>query len=770
LIRSAGVDFGGRCIPEIDSTGRKRPEADIAPATAVRSRPSSGHALQLNNFIEGAEVQTTQIRWLLLAAAAAGLSCSTAQADSFTASDYYSLSVAIHAANAADSRAAPHVIDITQDIQYSGSSLAPPPILCNVIVDGHGHTFTTDGHARFFFIGIDSATQSSVAHQFPTSALANRLSVTIRNMNLHGGAAIGGGSNTGPTAYFGPGGGGGLGAGGALFVNGAVDVLVDNVQIVDSLAVGGAGAGGGGGSGLGGNGGLNSGGGGGIYGDGGVGGGGAGLLGAGGWGGGGGGYVGRGGHFVSDPGISGKPIFGLSGGGGKGGDDSYSFTYPVGGSGGDVGGGGGAGGGGGTCHGGGGGGGFAGEPGVSVPNLPAGSCSTAENGFAGPGGHGGFGGGGGSSNPSSPSSSPAGNGGFGGGGGAAVNGMFPESAGNGGFGGGGGYGTGVGGVGGDGGFGGGGGSCGSSSVPDVECLAGNGGFGAGGGASGSMGTPGVGGYAAGSGSGVGGAGAGLGGGIFVVDGGTLTFTRSALITGGHADGGATGNSGQGFGNGFFLQGDSGALTFQLVPGDAVVIDDVVTDQTGNPGAQHLIAGSRGITVAGTGGSVILNGVNTFTGPSLLTGAALEVDGSVTSAVAAMGSSTLLGSGTIGDATIDSTLSPGTTSSPFASLHSTGMLTVGSTAKIQIHAAANGESSAVVVDGDIHLAGSLSMQIVGVPDNGTSYTIASSNNGTISGTFATVDTDNGMLGSVTYHPTFVEFTITDNNPIFSNGFE
>jgi len=223
--------------------------------------------------------------------AAALFSIVPAHAGSFTASDYASLVDAINAANAADSRAAPHTITLTGDITVAGPM---PLILCNATIDGQGHTLGGADQYRLLFVGVDEDTRASVATAFPDSALGARLAVTIENLTLSHGAAYGGaGSGEG---------GGGMGAGGALFVGGAADVTLQDVVFDANQAFGGNGGSGtvGGGGGLGGFGG--GGGGGGIYGVGGVSGGGVFSNGGTSWDGGegpggpgGGGYTGNGG-------------------------------------------------------------------------------------------------------------------------------------------------------------------------------------------------------------------------------------------------------------------------------------------------------------------------------------------------------------------------------------------------------------------------------------------------------------------------------------------
>ena len=220
----------------------------------------------------------------------------------------------------------------------------------------------------------------------------------------------------------------------------------------------------------------------------------------------------------------------------------------------------------------------------------------------------------------------AGNGGNYSGGGGGDN-VTNATGGSGGLGGGGG---GANTTGGTGGFGGGGGG---SSV-----SGGAGGFGGGGG--GSFGPPGTaagsGGFGGGNGSAAnafpnrdpvgrvsGGGGAGMGGAIFVMAGGSLTFGSSAntqisgnSVTGGTADSGA--GAGSAFGTGIFLQGSTAQLNLAPTSGTQT-IGDVIADQTGSAG----FGGSVGITKTGAG-TTILSGANNYSGGTALNGGVLSI--------------------------------------------------------------------------------------------------------------------------------------------------
>ena len=278
-----------------------------------------------------------------------------------------------------------------------------------------------------------------------------------------------------------------------------------------------------------------------------------------------------------------------------------------------VGGGGGMGGNGGAVGGGGFGSGATGSQGFGTPGVTPGNgafTGGAPGGFVG-----GANGGGGATN-----SVTGGGGGVGGG-----NGVNGFTGGNGGFGGGGGVGTTGGG--GNGGFGGGG--------AGDNATAGNGGFGGGGGGTFAGGTAGTGGFGGGNGSsnftigpislgsGAGGGGAGMGGALFVQNGGSLTVAGAVTESGSTVTGGAgslgAGN-GSAFGSGMFLQGNG---TFNLSPGsgNTQTFSGSIADQTGSGGTGPN-AGSWMLNM--TGGTLVLNGNNTYSGGTALNSGTIVV--------------------------------------------------------------------------------------------------------------------------------------------------
>ena len=362
----------------------------------------------------------------------------------------------------------------------------------------------------------------------------------------------------------------------------------------------------------------------------------------------------------------------------------------------------------------GGGGGFGGNGGNAGAGFDAGGGGAGRNatgGANGPGGAGiftgaaaggdagaqpgGIDGGGGGSDIS-------GTGGGGGGGiGGSTSGMgFAGSAG---YGGGGGGGSGSGGVGG---FGGGGGAG----------FNGTGGYGGGGGGT-FFTTANAGGFGGGTGgnnpTAGGGGGAGLGGGIFVDDGATLTIAGALTINGSSVgaglDGGTGSTAGLRGGAGLFVAG-AGAVTFAPGAGVTQTIADEIGDEAGVPGG----GGSNLYALNKSGaGTLVLSGTNVYGGGTNITGGTLSVSssanlgsGAVTidggtlqiASAATIAQDLLLGRGTVAavpgtSATLSGVISDGGTPPPGG-----GQLTVAGGGTIQLTNLSNAYTGATNVIG------------------------------------------------------------------------
>jgi hypothetical protein len=185
-----------------------------------------------------------------------------------------------------------------------------------------------------------------------------------------------------------------------------------------------------------------------------------------------------------------------------------------------------------------------------------------------------------------------------------------------------------------GGFGGGGGGGGNGGANNLG-LGGLGGFGGGigfgdGGTLIVGGAGGLGGYGGGGGGGggadnyggFGGGGAGRGGAVFVQSGGQFIVSGSVAINGNTVLSGDKGDfGGSAFGSGIFLQGN-GTLTFAPGAEQFQTIGDNIADETGSDGGGVGATGQWGIVVDGPG-TLVLSGLNTYSGDTLLLAGTLE---------------------------------------------------------------------------------------------------------------------------------------------------
>lgn len=563
--------------------------------------------------------------------------------------------------------------DITLSNPLGDGSPFLRPLSCTATFDTVSRTITINGGGNTLSGG------GSVRGLFARAGTTTINSLTFSSLLNQGGVGgLGGG-------------GGGAGLGGALFVaNGATVTLVD-CAFSSCSAQGGDGA----------NSFGTAGGGGGV--------GGAGAEGNSSYGGAGGGGFGGDGGTISSIATGGG---GGGGANGAGVDGSGNSTGTAGGS--DFGGtGGGSGGAPGTNG---------QTPGASGQGGGAGGAGSSgvNGGSGGDGTFGGGGGGGGGSNSFVTSSGGAGGAGgaFGGGGGGGKAGVFQGDGGDGGAGG----------------FGGGGG-CGSlgtknGSTAHVSGDGGDGGFGGGGGGNGPVdlatrGTVGSGGFGAGDGGesgsalvhGPGGGGAGLGGAIFIQNGGSVTiqdatFTSNSVVKG---------NAGTpGTGAGAAVDGEAlGAEIFMMAGGSLTlnISSGTVTFSEGIRGDQGAGGGSGGGFTKSGAGTVALGGTNDFTGTSTVSAGTLTVTGTILNTVTTTVSSgaTLKGTGTMGPVDVQGTIAPGTS---IGTMTVDGDLTLESTSTTEIEINAAGDTSKLIVSGTVTIQ---SGAILNVTPQSGSYT-------------------------------------------------
>jgi outer membrane autotransporter protein len=528
--------------------------------------------------------------------------------------------------------------------------------------------------------------------------------VTIKNLTFEGGNATGG---NGGSADKAGGGGGSLGAGGAIYVNSGANVTVENASFTYNGARGGSG-----GTTNSGGSGQSGGGGGGFHGN--------GASGGYNGGGGGGGFLGDGGQGST----SGGAASGGGGGGGLLGDGGAGSNVL-------------------DATGGGGGGGvvLSGSDGFDVSGglgaVPGGdggnggtfgaSGSTGGNGLATGGG-----GGGGGNVDSGSSGGNGGNGGTYGGGGGGGQLAHGGTAGD--FGGGGG--GGAGGNGGAGTFGGGGGGAGFGSNM--------------GGASG---------FGGGEGGGVytgGGGGSGYGGAIFVRSGGSLTvinssFSGNVVFAGaGGVGNNQNGTNGSAAGSAVYVMSGT-SLNFSVSGNSQITVGDT-------------IGGDGQVQKLGTG-ELILTGTNTYLGATTVDAGLLSVNGSIVSETTVGASGTLGGSGTIAANLINSgILAPGNS---IGQLNVTGNYTQNSGSTLEIEIDDLGHSDVLAVDGDVDLAGALSVKgdPLGTFTAGQSYTFLTFT-GNRTGTFASYTDDLAFFDILlAYNAHDVSFSLVSNSNNF-----
>ena len=247
---------------------------------------------------------------------------------------------------------------------------------------------------------------------------------------------------------------------------------------------------------------------------------------------------------------------------------------------------------------------------IQVTSYELGAAGAGgDGGTGGTGGQGAFGQGGGA----------GGNGGDGGDATSVATSAAGGAGGDGGTGGAGGFGAG----GGLGGSGGAGGEDGDNAVHGDHDGSGGaggaGGFGAGVGSTGDGSANGTG----------GGGGSGYGGAIFVASGGTLNITGNALFDGNSVFGGSSENDGQAgeaAGTDLFMMKGS-TVNLNAGAGNTIIFNGTIADNSAASISSTSIASGQGAGLNIQSGLVILNGANTYTGQTKISGGVLQaIDG------------------------------------------------------------------------------------------------------------------------------------------------
>jgi outer membrane autotransporter protein len=164
-------------------------------------------------------------------------------------------------------------------------------------------------------------------------------------------------------------------------------------------------------------------------------------------------------------------------------------------------------------------------------------------------------------------------------------------------------------------------------------------------------------------------------------------------------------------------------------------------------------------VAVNGGTLILSGSNTYTGPTNVNAGILNVPGSLTSSVFVNSGGTLIGNGTIGGLTAGNggTVAPGN----FGTLTVTNNVSFlpGSAYQVQVNPA--GQSGLIAAGGTTTLSGG-TVQALGAIAPNLTYTLLTASGG-ISGTFASLSTDIFQIAQLSYTPTAVLLRLQQTLP-------
>jgi len=171
--------------------------------------------------------------------------------------------------------------------------------------------------------------------------------------------------------------------------------------------------------------------------------------------------------------------------------------------------------------------------------------------------------------------------------------------------------------------------------------------------------------------------------------------------------------------------------------------------------------------------VILTGTHPYSGTTALSGALLEVDGSLTSSTVDVTGGTLAGNGSVGGLSAAAgTIAPGTTANPFAPLAVSADANLQAGATLALHAdPASTSSSMLAIAENVSLGGTVSVDFGGgTPALGNVYVLLSA--GSISGTFSSLALPDGVFGQLVYSSGSVQLEITDSaaDEIFGDGFE
>ena len=155
------------------------------------------------------------------------------------------------------------------------------------------------------------------------------------------------------------------------------------------------------------------------------------------------------------------------------------------------------------------------------------------------------------------------------------------------------------------------------------------------------------------------------GGALFINTGTIIFQGNSTISGSRLAPGAAGtpdaNAGTIAGSDIFLLSGSG-LIFAPITNEVMSLSGSIADDslTSIPGGNGITPGSGtgGAIVKNGAGTLILQGASTYSGGTALNAGTLNITGQIVGPLTSQSGSFLKGTGSVGDATLQGTLSPG----------------------------------------------------------------------------------------------------------------
>ncbi len=244
------------------------------------------------------------------------------------------------------------------------------------------------------------------------------------------------------------------------------------------------------------------------------------------------------------------------------------------------------------------------------------------------------------------------------------------------------------------------------------------------------------------------------GSVSKIGSGTLTLTGANSYTGGTLLGTGTlvlGNA-SAIGSSILAMAENTTLGFtsSFTLANAITLSGDPTFNVGSGLATTLSGGISDGTQSGDlvktgGGTLILSGVDTYTGSTEVAAGTLEVQGSIVSAVSVDSGATLTGTGSVGGMTIanGATLTPG--GNAIGTLSVNGNVSIASGASYQLDATDTGSSDLIHATGIVTLGGG-SVVALAAGSNwaaSTRYTIVTGD-GSVSGSFGTASSNFAFL--------------------------